>query len=244
MSSSLYLLVSEGPTDILVIDKIAKKIATDQQQKIEIRELSPQKDATTNRYPSHGWEEVRRWCRLYGNTTTMQPNSIEALAAKRKSWKQQIAIANADGLIIQIDTDIVEYIEDLTPSYSGSTKKSRKNFAQRALLHWLGEVQTPEKIYFLLSTSSTETWILATYDRMEEIFQDLPNNFDFEDIQDVLERLIKLGYASYIDPKTQNKKFKKDLSIYKPYAIKIADNLAKVRLECEEVDKLCSILAR
>jgi hypothetical protein len=242
MSSSLYLLVSEGPTDILVIDKIAKKIAKDQNKQIEIRELSPQKDATTNRYPSHGWEEVRRWCRLYGNTTNMQPNSFEAIAAKRKSWKQQIAIANADGLIIQIDTDIVEYIEDLTPKFSGSTKRSRKNFAQKALLHWLGEATTPNKIYFLLSTSSTETWILAAHDRAEEVFNDLPSGFDFEDIQDVIERLFKLGYASYIDPETQKQKLKKDLNTYKHHAIKIVDNLTRVRSECEEVKKLVSIL--
>lgn len=238
MNSRLYLLVSEGPTDILVIKKIAEQISKVEKKKIEIRELSPQKDATTNRYPSHGWEEVRRWCKLYGNSDVKTLSPFEGLVSKQKNWKASIAIANADGLIIQIDTDIVEFIEDLIPSYKGSTKKSRKNFAKKAVLNWLGEVSIPDKIYLLPSTSCTETWLLATHDKQDVVFNDLNNNFDFENLDNVEDRLLLLGYPSYIHHETGKNKLQKNLDLYKNYATKIASNLSQVCLECEEVDAL------
>ena len=271
MGDKLYLLVCEGPTDILVIDKIAKKISEDINTTIRIRELSPQKDATTNRYPSHGWKEVRRWCKVYGKTIDVDDNPF-AILAQKKNWKTLLKTSNAHGLIIQMDTDIVQYITDLTPNYRGTTKNERKRFAKKAILNWLGEDTLPTEIYLLLSTTSTETWILATHDRVESVFDDLPNNrhlaklkkikwfnpvkqltlidynyqwiefckksnFDYEDIEDVIERLFTLGYCSYIDNETGKKKFSK--SKYMPYAQKIVDNLEKVCLECEEADKLC-----
>ena len=242
MSSKLYLLVCEGPTDILVIQEVAKKISINTENTITIRELSPQKDATTHRYPSHGWEEVRRWCRLYGKALNSSSDTFEALAAKRKSWSAEIAIAHADGLIIQMDTDIVEYITDFIPGYEGSTKSARKRFAQKAILSWLGETSLPSEIYLLLSTASTETWLLATHDRIESVFNDLPQNFDFEDIEDVVRRLIDLGYVTYIDRNTGQEKLNKDLNIYSNYATQIANNLSKIRFECEETEKLCQKL--
>jgi hypothetical protein len=235
MADKLYLLVCEGPTDILVIDKIAKKISEDIDNTIQIRELSPQKDATTNRYPSHGWEEVKRWCKLYGKIIDVEDNPF-AILAKKKNWRTLLKTSNAHGLIIQMDTDIVQYINDLIPNYRGTTKNERKRFAKKAILQWLGEDTLPTKIYLLLSTTSTETWILATHDRVESVFDDLPDNFDYEDIEDVIERLFALDYCSYIDSKTRKKKFSK--SNYMPYAQKIVDNLEKVCLECEEADKL------
>ena len=238
MADKLYLLVCEGYTDILVIDKIAKKISENRNERVVIRELSPQKHATTNRYPSHGWEEVRRWCKTYGKTIDVDDNPFAILAQKR-NWRALVKISKADGLIIQMDTDIVQYITELIPNYTGVTKKSRKNFAKKAILNWLGENNTPNEIYLLLSTQSTETWLLSTHDRVENVFSDLPKDFDYEDIVDVIERLLKLGYLSYIDD-TGKTKFSK--SNYKPYAQKIADNLDKVREECEEAEKLCQYL--
>ncbi len=242
MASKLYLLVCEGPTDILVIENIAKKISEDIDNKITIRELAPQRDATTNRYPSHGWKEVKRWCQLYGVSLDTSSNTLEAFAARSKNWRAEIGISNADGLIIQMDTDIVEYITDFIPGYEGSTKSARKRFAQKAILSWLGETSLPSEIYLLLSTASTETWLLATHDRIESVFNDLPQNFDFEDIEDVVRRLIDLGYVTYIDRNTGQEKLNKDLNIYSNYATQIANNLSKIRFECEETEKLCQKL--
>jgi len=235
-----YLLVCEGPTDILVINKIAKKISQINNIKIEIQELSPQRDATTRRYPNHGWEEVRQWCRLYGTSLDITSNSFEALAAKSKNWKTQLAISGAEAIIIQIDTDIVNYITDLAISYTGTTKQVRKRFAQNAILNWLGESSLPDNIYLLLSTQSTETWLLATHERTEEVFSDLSDNFDFENIDNVIELLCNLNFQYICYDEGKRKKLSK--SDYRPYAMRIIENLQKVRNECDEAERFCNFL--
>lgn len=235
LMSKKYLLVCEGPTDILVVKKLAKKIDND----IEIKELSPQRDATTRRYPNHGWEEVRQWCRLYGTSISQNQNSLEAIMARSKNWRAQLALSSADGLIIQMDTDIVQYIQDLSYQYSASTKRARKNFAKKSILQWLGETSYPEKLYLLLSTQSTETWLLATHNRVEEIFSNLPENFDFENIENVIELLCSLEFEYICYNEGNRKKLSKNN--YRIYAQKIIDNLDKVRSECEEAEKLCNL---
>ena len=237
--SKKYLLVCEGPTDILVIDKIAEKISQDIKKTIEIQELSPQKDATSKRYPNHGWEEVRKWCRIYGKTIDSNDNPFAQLV-KRRNWEALIKASNADGLIIQLDTDIVEYITDLTYRYEGTTKQSRKRFATNAILDWLGIDNIVDELYLLLSTRSTETWLLATHDRSENVFSNLPNSFDFEEIENIINLLCSINglYNCY----KHNGIEKLSKTNYQPYAKKIVDNLNKVREECEEADKLCNFL--
>jgi len=237
MEKLLFLLVCEGPTDILAIDKIAKEISQRIDKDIEIRELSPRRDATTSRYPDHGWEEVRQWCKLYGNTLNNSSNTLEALAARSKNWKALVSMSNANALIIQIDTDIVEYIDEIEPKYGGATKKARKNFVQKAILQWLGEDTIPKKAFLLKSTYSTETWLLATFDKDNTVFNDLADGFDFEEIEDVNQRLFALGFANYIDEKGKQKLRKIN---YDNYAVQIASNIDKVREECEEADLLCN----
>lgn len=241
MSDKIYLLVCEGPTDIQVIDKIAKKISTEIDDNIIVRELAPQRDQTTKRYPNHGWEEVRKWCKLYGKSDYTDENPFARLA-QQKNWQALVSASGAEGLIIQMDTDIAQYINDITPTFSKSTKKARKKFCQKSILTWLGLSDIPVKIYFLLSTYSTETWVLSTHERSESIFEDLEDGFDFECIDNSVERLILLGYASYIDVDSGKEKLSKKLDVYKSYSNNIANNLEKVRLECEEAEAFCSML--
>ncbi|DAB39180.1 MAG: hypothetical protein A2023_06060 [Sulfuricurvum sp. GWF2_44_89] len=242
MEPLLYLLVSEGPTDFLVISEISKRISLNTGKKIEIRALAPQKDATTGRYDDFGWKEVRRWCKLYGKNIDPTLNSLEAFAARRKNWMAEIAISGANGLIIQMDTDIVDEITDVLPPYSGSTKRAQKHFCNKAFLTWLGESIKPSNLYFLHSVHSTENWVLATHDRTELIFSDLPPSFDFEMLttDEVIGRLNLLAYQTYV--KSKRLKLNKDLSLYSKYAKKISDKLHKVRTECDEVNGLCNQL--
>jgi len=232
-----YLLVCEGPTDILVIKKIARKVSEIIKTEIFIQELSPQRDATTRQYPEHGWVEVRQWCKVYGNNIDTDENPF-AILAKKRSWKAQLAITGADALIIQMDTDIVDYITDFGNQYNGSTKRSRKNFAKKAILHWLGESRLPENIYLLLTTYSTETWLLATYERTERVFSNLPENFDFENLDNVIELLCNLGLECY----TEDGRKKLSKNHYMSYAEQIVNNLRKVRAECEEAENFCNFL--
>ncbi len=238
MDTLTFLLVCEGPTDIVVLKSIADKLSENMAKNIKIRELSPQKDATTQRYPRHGWEEVRRWCKIWGKTE--DSNDPFAALARKKNWRALLALENASGLIIQMDTDIAEQINVNFSTYSGSSKSSRKRYCNNAILTWLGESERSEQAYFLLSTYSTETWILATKDRSLSVFDDLSDTFDFETIDNPTERLINLGYKCY----TENSRIKlsKDLRLYNQYSNQISDNLSVVRQECETAEEFCSFL--
>lgn len=236
-----YLLVTEGPTDFILLKKIASVVSKSIGKNIEFVELSPQKDETTKRYPSHGWKEVRKWCRLYGKNIDNLPNEFVKIAARGKNWKTLVKVTNARGIIIQIDTDIVEYIDELNSKYKGITKLSRKKFCEKAILNWLGEDDLVENLYIVKSTHCTETFILATYPRTDNIFNDLPSSFDYEDITDVIARLINLGFESY-QTEEGTTKLSKDLNLYKNYSRIIEEKFSNIRLESEEVDLLCKEL--
>lgn len=241
METIKYLLVTEGPTDFIILKKISNIVSTYMKKNIEFVELSPQRDETTNRYPNHGWKEVRNWCRLYGNNINSLSNEFAKIAAKSKNWKILVKMAKAKGIIIQIDTDIVEYIDELTTKYNGTTKLSRKRFCEKAILNWLGEDNLVENLFLIKSTHCTETFILATFPRNNAVFKDLPISFDYEDITDVIPRLIKLGFKSYI---TEDgiEKLSKDLALYNGYSNIIEENFKNVKLECQEIDFLCKEL--
>lgn len=112
----------------------------------------------------------------------------------------------------------------------------------KAILNWLVEINKPEEIHFLLATHSTETWLLSTYERNHPIFSDLTTDFDFEEIENVVDRLVKLGYATHIDRETGRTKLTKHENLYKRYANHLTANLRKVRSECAEVESFCERL--
>lgn len=239
-SEEIYFLVCEGPSDTFVIEDIAKNISKLMKKEIKIHLLAPQRDATSREFPEHGWEEVRAWCQIHGNKS-LDPTDLSMMAfvARRKNWRNQMEVVGAKGLIIHMDTDIAQYIDDISPKFTSGTKNARKKHCGKALLNWLVEKSIPEEIHFLLATHSTETWLLSTHERIEPIFSDLTPNFDFEEIVDVVDRLIQLGYHTHIDRETGRKKLTKHETIYKRYANQLTAVLPKVRNECEEVESLC-----
>ncbi|MDN5079945.1 hypothetical protein O8C89_05375 [Aliarcobacter butzleri] len=241
METIKYLLVTEGPTDFIILKKISSIVSKYTNKNIEFIELSPQKDETMNRYPNHGWKEVRNWCRLNGKNMDNLENEFAKIVARGRNWKGLVKITQARGIIIQIDTDIADYIDELGIKYEGKNKFSRKKFCEKAILNWLGENSLVENLFLVKSTYCMETFILATYPRNDFIFNDLPANFDYENITDVIPRLISLGFESY---STQDgiKKLSKDLNLYKGYSNLIKQKFRNVRLECEEIDSLCKKL--
>ncbi len=101
-----------------------------------------------------------RWCKIWGKTEDTD-NPFAALARK-KNWRALLALENASGLIIQMDTDIAEQININFSTYSGSSKSSRKHYCNKAILNWLSESESPGQAFFVLSEYSTGTWISAT----------------------------------------------------------------------------------
>lgn len=243
MNPLIFLLVSEGPTDYRILNEIANRISADTGRKIVIELLEPSRDETTGRYQDFGWKEVRTWCRKHGNIkNNISCNPFFALV-KGQPWRNLLALRpDVCGLIIQVDSDIAHLIDDVSPLYYSVNGQSRKVFTQNAILQWLGEASQPAKLYPVASTHCTETWILATHDRAESVFNDLPTDFQFEEVNNPIDRLMTLNYSNYVDVNTGIKKLSKDVDLYQRYGRKIADNLVKVRRECAEVDQICILL--
>lgn len=236
-----YLLVSEGPTDHVVIKEIAKKISSQIGQSIEIVELSPQRDATSGTYPAHGWNAIQSWCKKF---STKSQDSMAHLPAstqqflRRQSWRSLLAFDGSIGLLIQLDTDIAQDLRDLKIIEPGDC---RKTHCKEAILTWLNESADVDGLYLALTAHALETWILATHSPSDPVFDDLPENFNYEHIEDVEERLIRLGYESKMKRGRQRLK-KSPYTIYDNYAKRIAADLSNVRNRCEAADEFCKHL--
>lgn len=222
----------------MVIKEVSSKISSQTGVEIEIVELSPQRDATSGTYPAHGWNAIQSWCKKFSS------KSIEAIQhlpeptqrfLQRQNWRALVAFNNADGLIIQLDTDIAQDLKDLRTMNAGDCRMSH---CKDTILAWLNEKNLPDDLYLAVTSHALETWLLATYPPQNVVFNDLAAGFDYEDITDVEERLIKLGYPSKSKRGRQRLK-KTPYTIYEPYAKRVAAHLGDVRQRCEAADCLC-----
>lgn len=246
MDNLKFLLVSEGPTDLKFIKRLCSKMSAEIGKNIIIQELSPQMDATTNKYPPHGWTAVKRWCQNYKvpdtepEQSTTNPFAI-ALAnhSRRTNWKALLKISSAAGLIIQIDSDIAEQINDLPQSFSSSSL-NRRDFCDAAVSNWINEdLDNNSSLIALISTYSLETWILATHDADDDIFEDLTQPFDYEGIRDVEQRLLTKGYRS-TSRGSAGLRLDKNHNLYSGYADRVYANFMDVRARCSELDRFVS----
>ncbi|WP_155634964.1 hypothetical protein [Burkholderia cepacia] len=234
-----FLLVCEGPTDIQIINKISKSVTNANGNEIEVVPLSPQMDATTGVYPAHGWTAVRTWCKANATKSAASvahlPEVLRA-AALRKNWRAIAAASGSDGVIVQIDTDIAEMIVDAPTTFAASGK-SRRAFCNDAILTWLSEAMLDPKMFLILPTYASETWLLACHAPTDAVFSDLPANFSYDDIVDVEDRLISLGYKHKF--KNGIKRLDKKQKYYENHVTNLASNLVTVRQRCNEADATC-----
>ena len=238
-----YLLVCEGPTDITFLKHLINKLGADLGKSVEVVELAPQRDATTGTWPAHGCTEVRSWCKSWkiktqDDLSKIQNHFIEL--AKRRNWKALVATSGADGLIIQMDTDIAEQISDLPIKFTESDEE-RRNYCQSAIYFWIGESdEVADKPFLLLPSFSMETWLLATHAPEVNVFDDLAKPFNYEEIIDLEQRLVSIGY-SYKTKKGIKKLAKKE-SEYIGYADRVHANFIDVATRCKEANHLQSFL--
>lgn len=242
----IYLLVCEGPTDIAVIVALTQKVQEKIGKDVEIRELSPTQDKTTGTYPSQGWTAVKSWCEKFSiNKNIVIPDGLEDWKKKLLSqklslrWDTLIKMSGADGIILQIDTDIAEEMNHADFSTSGIT---RKQFSYAAVNLWLNETNKPDEFYYVMSTFSTETWLLATHEPSENtaVLGDLATVRDYETIDNIEDRLIALGYSK--QKKRGQDRLRKEPAIYKRYGEKIAAKIDLVKSRCAEADSLMNFL--
>lgn len=242
-NSKKFLLVCEGPSDIEVLRAISLAVTNANGNSIEIVPLSPQMDQTSGIFPPHGWTAVKSWCagnREKSVADVAHLNAQLQTVALRKNWRTLIAASGADGLIIQLDTDIAEEIRDLPQDFVASGM-TRRSYTEAAIFHWLAVPASPvNSLFLVLSTYSTETWILACHHPSDPIFSDLQPNFSYEDLRDAENRLIGKGLKSR--KKNGKSRLDKSPQLYKNYAAQIVSALPDIRGRCQEADLYCSFL--
>lgn len=240
--SKKYLLVCEGPTDFIIIKHISRKISSAIGSVVDIIEISPTPDATTGTYPPHGWGGIKAWCRKYSRNKSLASVShlppLQQQLLLRLNWPALIAINDADGIIIQIDSDIAHLLNSNAPYQLGGC---RSTHCYNEILFWLSEGQKPQEIYLAISALAIETWLLATHPPTDNVFSNLLQNFNYEAVADFEDRLVTLKYPSYNDRGRRRLK-KSPAKTYEPHGQRIADNLNDVRSRCVAADALCTHL--
>ncbi|MDM8547548.1 hypothetical protein [Candidatus Venteria ishoeyi] len=238
-----FLLVCEGPTDIAFLKNLTAKIGAQFNTAINIRELAPQRDATTGRYPPFGWTKVKAWCELYCKPDiTEQASTVPQTYSHTYYWKA--LLLDSDGLIIQMDTDIAEKITDFTTHFDENYLGTRRDFCNEAILYWLNETQqTIDKAYLLLPSFAIETWLLASHDPGDVIFQDLEQPFDYEALSDFEDRLVNHGYSSRFNNRKNKPCLEKKKELYTDYANTVFAQLDNILTRCQEANKYYQFLS-
>lgn len=230
----LFLLVCEGPSDIPIIRRVAEEICRSEGKDIEIRHIAPQQDST-GAWERHGYVGVAKWCALYGKKSDQDliklPENIRKVVI-RKNWEALVKASSADGLIIQMDTDIVDQLNFL-PNRFDETKDNRREYCKSSLLMKLGLQDVPENLVLLLPSYSTETWIIASFDDNHVIFNNLSKPIPFEELNNCENLLINAGFKR--ERKYGKVRLKKSHDIYLQYAELVAENIDKVTDRCQEV---------
>lgn len=210
-----FLLVCEGPSDIALFQTIGKKFDA------EIVEFAPQIDATSGTYPPHGWNQVKNWCLRMGKPGTLG-NPIDLFLAFRK----------ADGLIIQLDTDIADCIE-----IAGSKgPKGDRHWVERAIDTWLGTRAGNPRVHYVLCKYSSETWILSTYSNYRLGFAKGTVK-DYESVSNPQDLLLQIGYTRKGGALFKNF----DQYMKKKYAPRVVAHLKKARARCSELDRFINL---
>jgi hypothetical protein len=139
-----------------------------------------------------------------------------------------------------MDNDIAHEISTVGPFALGS---NRSIHCHSAILSWLGESTLPAELHLAIASMSTETWILASYEPTHNIFSDLTQPINYEQIENCEDRLIGLGFKS---KKKQGRRrlLKSPYTIYEPYAKIISENLPTIRSRCVALDSLCNHLTK
>lgn len=221
MVEKIFLLVCEGPTDLYVFQALSGYFSS-VELRLSFESLSPQQDATSGTYPSHGFGDVLNWC-----------------LANKQRIQMLIDFRGANALFVQMDTDIAE---QANPQCIGRNDSPRQCCYEK-LNECLETSEEPHRCYYVLPTQSTETWILASHTNASLLDGGLFPISNYELINNTEQRLIDLGYPSKKGKNKHSRKLnKRPAEKYKEYGSRLINNLQMARSRCDELDRFCRIL--
>jgi hypothetical protein len=213
-------LVAEGETDIIVFQALAKHFSNENIT-YKFIPLAPQKDATSNSFPSHGFGEVLNWCE-----------------ANKNEIQMHLDFKGMSALFIQMDTDIANQIND-----DFKAGFSPRQCCENKLNEKFSLLKEPDRCHYILPTESTETWLLASNIEVTWLSNNLSKITNYELITNTEQRLIEIGYSSR-KVKSKRRLNKKPAKKYNKYAQQIIENLDIARQRCPELDRLCHLIIK
>lgn len=156
MSELLRLaVVSEGPTDTVVIQAAVSSLLGD--QRFVLNQLQPEESLAFGPTGA-GWSGVYRWCRQAADQSggRLRDNTLFSIH---------------DALVLGIDADvgdktyqsasIVESVQDLPCSRPCPPPFDTTDLLRLVLLRWFGESAVPPRIVLCTPSKSIEAWVLA-----------------------------------------------------------------------------------
>ncbi len=227
------LVVCEGSSDFAIIEGVMKHIASIHGKTIEATLLEPQYDATTSTHDKFGYTQILAWCK----------KAAYLKQTKGRDWiGQQLALSKSDFLLIHMDTDIAQNLE-LNNSFFSGDFKNRRPWCNDSLNSWLGSAKGSD-CHYVLPTWQIESWLLATYDKVNS-----PSVFhscvaDYESLQDVETLLLRLGYQEDLH---KPGRIYKEKSLYAEdprYLLRLRDNFSIAMSRCDELNNYQSLLYR
>ncbi|NVN97539.1 hypothetical protein HXX01_04940 [Candidatus Nomurabacteria bacterium] len=218
------LVVCEGSSDFSFIEGVITKLGKDLNVTSEAILLEPQFDTTTGRHLKFGYEGVKAWCNHKRIIKQTRGSDIVGTL---------LALSNADFLLIHLDADIADKIEINSNLFTGSIK-DRRQWCRDALDNWLGFAKNELNNHYLIPTWQIETWLLSTFDEV-----DAPHVFtgkitDYEEICNVEELMLQLGYMEDLEKKGRLYKERELFSSNSKYVPRMLQMLDKVESSCEE----------
>lgn len=159
MSSLRIGLVSEGPTDFIVIEAALRSILGEDRPFV-LNALQPE-GSTAFGTLGTGWVGVYRWCKQAATNGHGRLGGFELLFRTHDLLILHLdadvaGMRYQDGNLIPQDGDGVLPCEQACPPAHATT-----NLLRKTLLSWCREKDVPTKTVVCMPSKSTETWVVA-----------------------------------------------------------------------------------
>ncbi|MDD4930014.1 MAG: hypothetical protein PHP85_12155 [Gallionella sp.] len=204
-------VVSEGPTDQLVIKELVNAYLATQPQvdfDLDLIDEQPTSDRTSRTGSTEGgWEMVYKWC------LSNPPHEREARFFGNGLFANNMDTVSCDALLINMDSDICEKISDKTDVFPvpsiDATSIERGAFIKSVIESWLFPNQAPvdKKHIIAPAVEAIEAWLVAGLSDADH---------DPESNHDIQKRLAELDHivVKNIPPPKTVKRPKKTKSNY------------------------------
>jgi hypothetical protein len=226
-------LVVEGPNDYPVLQQVVQTTlrSVDANTELEFRNIQPQSDASSSGYQGGGWTEVFKWC--LRNRPSLRRDTIFSTIID--------GIPACDLLVVHLDADQLREFSAktaVTLPASPWTAARRAGFTEKVIRSWLWPGIEPrsdtnfDKHYPLAIVWQTETWLISAID---------PTLRDPEEHDPV--SLIIAVEPKLEHPQRPGYLRKKGVgATYRSLAVKLANDLTRVRGACGQLEKFCSFV--